>query len=44
MEWRLLTREVFEHYLGGDYVVTDFWSEEGEIGRRSYYLLKKEQE
>jgi len=44
MEWRLVTREIFEHYLDQAYIVADFWSMDSEIGRRGYYVLKKEPE
>jgi predicted GNAT superfamily acetyltransferase len=42
MEWRLVTRQILEAYLGAGYVVSGFYSKESEIGRRSYYLLSKE--
>jgi predicted GNAT superfamily acetyltransferase len=42
MAWRLATRELFETYFGGGYVVVDFVSEREGKGRRSYYLLERE--
>jgi predicted GNAT superfamily acetyltransferase len=41
MEWRLVIRQVLEAYLAAEYVVVGFSSRESEIGRRSYYLLRR---
>jgi predicted GNAT superfamily acetyltransferase len=41
MEWRMHTRELFEHYFGAGYVMTEFISEVTEGIRHSYYVLEK---
>jgi predicted GNAT superfamily acetyltransferase len=40
-EWRMHTREIFEHYFDAGYVMTEFISEVKEGSRHSYYVLKK---
>ena len=40
-EWRMHTRELFEHYFEAGYVMTEFISEVLEGTRHSYYVLKK---
>ena len=41
MEWRMHTREIFEHYFDAGYVMTEFISEVKEGSRHSYYVLTK---
>jgi predicted GNAT superfamily acetyltransferase len=41
MEWRMHTRELFEHCFDAGYVMTEFISEVTEGLRHSYYVLKK---
>ncbi len=40
MEWRLTTRQVFEHYFAAGYRVVDFASRVAAGERRSFYLLQ----
>jgi predicted GNAT superfamily acetyltransferase len=40
-EWRMHTRELFEHYFDAGYVMTEFISEVTEGLRHSYYVLRK---
>ena len=40
-QWRLATREIFEHYFHQDYIASKFISQERDGHLRSYYLLEK---
>ncbi len=40
-EWRVHTREIFEHYFAAGYVAAEFISEVREGSRHSYYVLKQ---
>jgi predicted GNAT superfamily acetyltransferase len=40
-QWRLETREIFEHYFQQGYVASEFLSQEDEGQARSYYVLEK---
>lgn len=40
-QWRTETRDLFEHYLGKGYVVSEFVVEENEPDKRAFYLLEK---
>lgn len=39
--WRLETRQIFEHYLGQDYMVSEFFTIEQQGRPRSLYLLER---
>lgn len=41
LNWRLLTRKVFEHAFSKGYIVTDFVFLKGEKNPRSYYVLSQ---
>ncbi len=40
-EWRMHTREIFEHYFAAGYVAAEFISEVREGSRHSFYVLKR---
>jgi len=40
-EWRLKSRNIFNYYLGKDYVIIDFITFKENGKKRNYYLLKK---
>jgi chorismate synthase len=39
--WRMETREIFEHYLGREYIVSDFITAGEDRGRQGFYLLER---
>lgn len=40
-QWRLKTREIFEHYFQQGYMVSEFYTQTQDGGSRSYHLLEK---
>jgi hypothetical protein len=41
-EWRMHTREIFEHYFATRYVAAEFISQMRQGQRHSYYILKQD--